>query len=158
MNLRTVINNMIVEAQHDKQPSELNDNFWNWFGDSKVVDSDGNPLVCYHATKVDFKSFSFKNALQKIIWFTSNKEDILNKSVGAAGYDFTKDLYISMKNPAGWKEYQKYGLGQLESLGYDGALLPSNDGTFNGFVFKPTQIKSIYNKGTWNSNSPNIYQ
>lgn len=25
----------------------LNDNFWNWFGDSKVVDDKGNPLVVY---------------------------------------------------------------------------------------------------------------
>lgn len=26
-------------------------NFWNWFGDSKVVDKDGRPLVVYHGTR-----------------------------------------------------------------------------------------------------------
>lgn len=28
-----------------------------WFKDSKVVDNDGNPLVCHHATNTDFKLF-----------------------------------------------------------------------------------------------------
>ena len=35
----------------------LNNNFWEWFGDSKVVDVDGNPMVCYHATQFDFDKF-----------------------------------------------------------------------------------------------------
>ena len=26
-------------------------NFWNWFGDSKVVDENGKPLVVYHGTE-----------------------------------------------------------------------------------------------------------
>jgi hypothetical protein len=29
-----------------------------WFGDSKVVDAKGEPLVCYHATKYDFDTFA----------------------------------------------------------------------------------------------------
>lgn len=29
-------------------------NFWKWFGDSKVVDADGKPLVVYHGTASDF--------------------------------------------------------------------------------------------------------
>lgn len=32
--------------------------FKKWFGDSKVVDADGNPLVVYHGTQADFNSFS----------------------------------------------------------------------------------------------------
>lgn len=32
-------------------------NFWKWFGDSKVVDADGRPLVVYHGTTVDFNLF-----------------------------------------------------------------------------------------------------
>ena len=34
-------------------------NFWRWFGDSKVVDSDGRPLVVYHGTGSEFDSFDF---------------------------------------------------------------------------------------------------
>ena len=32
-------------------------NFWRWFGDSKVVDKDGRPLVVYHGTTADFDTF-----------------------------------------------------------------------------------------------------
>ena len=32
-------------------------NFWRWFGDSKVVDAEGRPLVVYHGTPSDFSVF-----------------------------------------------------------------------------------------------------
>ncbi len=32
-------------------------NFWKWFGDSKVVDESGRPLVVYHGTKNQFSKF-----------------------------------------------------------------------------------------------------
>lgn len=35
-------------------------NFWRWFGDSKVVDKDGRPLVVYHGTDADVTEFSKK--------------------------------------------------------------------------------------------------
>lgn len=135
----------------------LNDNFWKWFSDSKVVDDNGNPIVCYHATKTDFKTFSFKNALQKIIWFTDDINAINNKEAGAVGYDYIKKLYVLIKKPAYWDEYNKYGLGQLEEMGFDGCILKSKDGTFNGFVFNPNQIKAVDNDGTWDISDNNIY-
>ena len=33
--------------------------FKHWFGDSKVVDKDGKPLVVYHGTDADIKKFDF---------------------------------------------------------------------------------------------------
>jgi len=33
-------------------------NFWRWFGDSKVVDSKGRPLVVYHRTSASFDAFN----------------------------------------------------------------------------------------------------
>ena len=33
-------------------------NFWRWFGDSKVVDDQGRPLVVYHGTNESFNKFS----------------------------------------------------------------------------------------------------
>lgn len=34
------------------------ENFWNWFGGSKIVDKDGRPLVVYHGTSKDFDIFN----------------------------------------------------------------------------------------------------
>lgn len=36
--------------------------FKDWFGDSKVVDADGKPLVVYHGTRQDFSAFDAKMA------------------------------------------------------------------------------------------------
>ena len=37
---------------------KFNSNFWKWFGDSKVVDANGDPLVVYHGTaSKDFSKF-----------------------------------------------------------------------------------------------------
>lgn len=46
--------------------------FKDWFGDSKVVDADGKPLVVYHGTPSDFDSFSGK-FLGKVTRATSSK-------------------------------------------------------------------------------------
>lgn len=35
----------------------FNDAFWRWFGDSKVVDENGNPQVVYHCTTKKFNQF-----------------------------------------------------------------------------------------------------
>jgi GNAT superfamily N-acetyltransferase len=32
-------------------------NFWKWFGDSKIIDDQGRPLVVYHGTDADFSEF-----------------------------------------------------------------------------------------------------
>lgn len=38
-------------------PAERQENFNAWFGDSVVVDEQGNPLVVYHGTKTSFEEF-----------------------------------------------------------------------------------------------------
>lgn len=152
------IRKFVRKTLNESVETNLNDNFLKWFAGSKVVDAAGNPMPVHHGTAKKFSKFNLKNALQKIIWFTSNKSAIEAGEVGAAGKGHIMDLYVSMKNPAGWDEYEKYGLGQLKGLGYDGAILPDPDGTFTGFVFEPTQLKSIKNKGEWNPNDKNIYK
>lgn len=135
----------------------INDNFKQWFGDSKVVNTDGSPVIVHHGTGTKFKKFNLKKATQGIIWFTSNKSSIEAGESGAQGRSHIMDLYASIKNPAGWAEYEKYGLGQLRGLNYDGVILPRENGSVDGFVFEPTQLKSINNDGSWDINDKNVY-
>lgn len=37
-------------------------NFWRWFGNSKLVDKQGRPLIIFHGTKADVKVFSLEHA------------------------------------------------------------------------------------------------
>lgn len=99
-------------------------------------------LVVYHGTGESFKTFDFKKAAQGIIWFTSNKDKILKQEVGAAGKGYIITAEVTFKKPAGWEEYDKLGLSELERNGYDGAILKNDDG-FDGFVMHPKQIKIL---------------
>ena len=74
-------------------------NFWNWFGDSKVVDDQGRPLVVYHGTLADVKEFKKKkirrgNIFGKGFYFTNSKQ-------GAELYSSGKTLsvYLSFQKP-----------------------------------------------------------
>ena len=130
----------------------LNDNFKNWFGDSKVVNQDGSPLVCYHGTNTDIKAFDNQYSAQGVFWFTSNKAEILSGEAGALSSSKIIPVYLSAKKLADWDLYDKLSLGEIDHMGYDGIKLGNNY-----VIFEPEQIKSIYNKGTWNPSSKNIF-
>lgn len=96
--------------------------------------------IVYHGSDKSFRKFNPKKSIGGIIWFTSDQRKVLEKEVGAAGHGYIYELKVDLKNPAGWDEYDKYLIFQLESMGYDGAILPNGDGSFDGFVFDPNQI------------------
>lgn len=131
----------------------LNDNFHQWFDGSQVVDDNGNPLVCYHGTSKSFSTFNRKHSAQGVFWFTSDKNKIIAGEAGAASRDAIIPVFLSAKNLAGWSEYGKLGLGQIQGRGYDGVKLDDDY-----IIFEPTQIKSINNKGEWSSNNKNIFK
>ena len=143
-----------ASAQYSLKDSEgntLSEEQAEYFKDSKVRDSKGRLKVVYHATNARFTQVDFKKGAQGLFWFTSSKENFENGNTVAAGVRDKNnvsimELYADIKNPAGWTEYDKYGISQLEYMGYDGAILENDDGTFDGFVFKsPSQIKAITN-------------
>lgn len=88
----------------------------------------------------------------KNVWWDGN-------DINEWGYDDGKGtkptLYLKIENPKYQKEIPD-NLKDIEKLreqGYDGIITP--DGKY--FVFTITQIKSVYNKGTFDKNNPNIY-
>ena len=86
------------------------------------------------------------------VWWDGN-------DINEWGYDDgtgeTPNLYLSIQNP----KYQQEIPGELKDIealreqGYDGIITP--DGKY--FVFSITQIKSVYNQGTFDEHNPNIY-
>lgn len=117
-------------------------NFWKWFGDSKVVDEQGRPLVVYHGTDKSFTKINMRKGSQGLFWVASNKSAIEAGEVGASGKGKIMELYAKIDNPADWNQYEKLMLFQFKNEGLDGAVLPDPDGSMVAFVFSPTQIKS----------------
>ncbi|MBX3504398.1 MAG: hypothetical protein KF895_02890 [Parvibaculum sp.] len=146
----------VAEPRFSIAPPTESEAFKKWFGDSKVVDENGKPLVVYHSTDKRFQKFDPKKAIGGQHWFTNDREAIERGEVGAAGRGVVVEAYLSLKNPAGWSEYDKFTLDELISRGYDGLLLPEKDGTATYVAFEPTQIKSVDNRGTFDPNDPRI--
>ena len=130
--------NWYKKAQEDIRPIENNVINDPWFQGSKVVDLEGNPLKVYHGTRIDFDKFDLDKCAMGIIWFSSNQNKILSGESGACGNSFIKEAYLSIKNPAGWDLYERYGIGELKGLGHDGIFLDDDY-----VVFDPSQIKVI---------------
>lgn len=84
--------------------------FKKWFGDSKVVDESGKPLVVYHATTKDFHEFDRYKLGERTnhpaslvgFFFTKNPDVADYFLKGSNGYgdgDNIKSFYVSIKNP-----------------------------------------------------------
>lgn len=193
-------------------------NFYKWFGDSKMVDEQGRPLVVYHGSKSVFDTFDNTVNQTKerqmganLGYFFTDSEYVANKfrtkeqQLEEAGYyientvrepvteekydaqgrylgsvHYTKATLPPYKNFGLYKvylkaenivEYQGESLGvwdvresalkSAKASGKDGMIIYKADtggGIANEYiVFEPNQIKSVYNRGTYDSRTPNIY-
>ena len=74
--------------------------FKKWFGDSKVVDADGKPLVVYHGTQSDIEEFE---GYESPGWFSDNpsfaSEYAANQRPQEGFYPNVMPVYVAIKNP-----------------------------------------------------------
>jgi hypothetical protein len=135
-----------------------------WFGDSKVVDEKGEPLVVYHGThEAGIDSF-VPNELGAIFLSTSKPTA---RSYGKE----VMPLHVSMKNPLtvdakgeSFKEVIPSAyIEEAKRGGYDGVIVENirDDASYHHLgdtiiAFEPTQIKSVFNQGTFDPNDPRI--
>lgn len=97
----------------------------------------------YHGTDVDFDEFDPDRAIGTQFWSTTDRASVENGEVGAAGQGVIKEMYSNIQNPAGWEEYDKFGIGELIARGYDGVKLPDGNGGFTINAFSPNQYRSV---------------
>ncbi|NLX17643.1 MAG: hypothetical protein GXY45_11860 [Ramlibacter sp.] len=156
-------------------------NFWRWFGDSKVVDAEGRPLVVYHATDSDFDVFDMAFAGQNTDANASDENYAETARAGfwfsdrdvsdATGQDVVMPVYLSIQNPKKHEslrwlaEFAIPDAGsaaalrdELERDGYDGIEIEDEEfGGVSYVAFRPEQIKSATgNRGTFDGSDANI--
>jgi hypothetical protein len=150
--------------------------FKEWFGDSKVVDEKGDPLVVYHGTDSEFSEFKKpkENLMQMRsdvgFWFTGDKSE--TEKYG----DRTVDVYLSIQKPRKISQRKLDELAvsypkdevirRLKQGGHDGLIIEeikTNRATDTEFqaeqyvAFSPIQIKSATgNNGQFDKNNPDI--
>jgi hypothetical protein len=97
-----------------------------------------NNLKVYHSTDDKFEDFSLDYTWDGF-WFTDNIDALKNKEAGASGGKYIMTRYITLNKPAGWDEYDKYSVGELIKMGYDGVILPE-DNRIDYLVFNSDSI------------------
>jgi len=107
--------------QFSLAPPVESEAFKKWFGDSKVVDADGNPLVFYHGTTVEFDDLSATDA-GGMIWFGENEGYSIEEfAYGKNGRVIS--AYLSLKNPLDLTEVSENNIPGLvevlDSMGVD---------------------------------------
>ncbi len=170
------------ESSHQTSSPE----FKSWFGDSKVVDDSGEPLVMYHGTTAsgDFEEF-------RGLTFLTDDPKISDIYAGDGRSEGGRviPVYASVKNPFDTRNpehraifeaefYRKWGNGAelsenglpdwtdaedfeefFEDSGYefDGVYIQEPQGLASLAIFRPTQIKSaIGNTGDFDPDNPKI--
>ena len=156
------------------------------FGDSKVVDADGRPLVVYHGTNADFTAFDngrrgqnynghgsfgfyFTDEPGSRPWITGDDSAAMfarQAEEKNGGNQVVMPVYLSAQNPLVVKSHGSAV--QFIDMNEDDLRLRAgrngNDGIFAKgkdssvyVVFNPTQIKSATgNRGTFDKDSANI--
>jgi hypothetical protein len=134
--------------------------FRDWFGDSKVVDAEGRPLVVYHGTTAEFSEF---NTGKRGAFFASNPEAAAAYVQGDPGAQ-VMPVYLSIGNPyIGHVGRRGPEIGDVIKAakrgGHDGAIVTYDDfpGERAYVAFRPEQIKSATdNRGTFDPTNPDI--
>ncbi|MFD1043188.1 hypothetical protein ACFQ2N_12615 [Pseudoxanthomonas kaohsiungensis] len=151
-----------------------------WFGQSKVLDAEGKPLVVHHGTPALFEAFDFSKAGDKAHWFVADREH-------AASFGTPQAYYLSIANPLeisqadldrmwdlendpeaddseDWilpRHYVIHFVEQARKDGHDGLLIRSmedREGEFDMYLaFEPEQIKSATrNRGDFDPADPRV--
>jgi len=156
-------------------------NFWKWFGDSKVVDEQGRPLVVYHGTNRDFNTFD-QSEINSGSGTYSGKGFYFTPSITEAGgwaemqgeQPNVIPVYLRIENPHtfvlrnyNWQADDDFS-SRLQDKGHDGiiAKVQDIDTETNEIVdefikeivaFSPNQIKSaVGNNGDFSQEDNNI--
>jgi len=161
---------------------ERNDNFKNWFGKSKIVTKNGNPLIVYHSSPEDFDKFKYTTDKTTGVktngfYFTPDKNYsyISGQGEGRKVYP----VHVKMENPYFTdRPHVIEGLNsasdapafiqKLKDMGHDGVIYSNPkdiEKSATGFAidspqifaFHPHQIKSaIGNNGQFDPTNSDI--
>ena len=194
-----VVRGAVASQETFQQTKTDSPEFRAWFGESKVVDEKGAPLVVYHGSRSggDFEQFRMPGGRGMVGAVGAHFGD----ETQAKEFGRSRAFLLAIKNPlrmedaGGWfvrdalfdyvrkagvsvSESEQFAvLGSddpvaafrslLESKGYDGIVYANEvegqfkDGAYRGeadsyIAFRPEQIKSTQNRGTFSPTDPNI--
>ena len=95
-------------------------------------------IIAYHGSNVPIRKFSTDYGAQGVIWFTQDRNKIISGESGALSSNYIMKVELDVDKVAGWPEYDKLFLKQIEDQGYDSIKLDDN-----WVIFDPKRIKVL---------------
>tara|TARA_R110002020_G_scaffold208718_1_gene414548 strand:+ start:137 stop:517 length:381 start_codon:yes stop_codon:yes gene_type:complete len=95
-------------------------------------------ITAYHGSSVPIRKFSREHGAQGIMWFSQDKDSILKGESGACSTKWLISVELFVDKTAGWEEYDKFYLQQIEDEGYDSIQLDDN-----WVIFDPKRVKVV---------------
>lgn len=140
--------------------------FANWFGDSKVVDADGKPLVVFHGSGESIGAFDPSKSNTGAFFFTANPSYAASHAAQINGFEggYLNPSYLALNNPKtitatdadfSVPGYEREQIAIAKADGHDGVIFQGSKNTFYA-AFDSRQVKSYNNKGTFDPADPNI--
>lgn len=120
----------------------LESNFKRWFGDSKVVDSSGKPMVVYHGTGSNIEKFHEG----KPSYFTDKKE-VASGIARQHDAGNVMPVYLRIINPYYFKPGDsKLGdfFEKIRAAGHDGVISPYRGDSKEYITFSSDQVRSAF--------------
>ena len=184
--LKENINHLAFLFEEVKQDITETEEFKAWFGDSKVVDGNGKPLVVYHGTGSEFEKFdktkigkNFRQSEGVGFFFSASMRKANRYADSFRDINRLVDVYLKIENPLiktttnespadyfdhntemtneTWETSERDGVYVMtDERKHDGIIIRGGGDDDLYIVFEPNQIKSVNNKGTFDSVSDNI--
>jgi len=95
-------------------------------------------VTAYHGSSVPIRNFDKQFSAQGVFWFNEDRDKILSGESGAVSTKWLMTVELKTEKVAGWDEYDKYSLGELDGLGFDSVKLDDN-----WIILEPENINVI---------------
>ena len=109
--------------------------FENW---RKHLREEDEIVTAYHGSSVPIRDFDKQFSAQGVFWFNEDRDMILRGESGAVSTKWLMTVELKTEKIAGWDEYDKYSLGELDGLGFDSVKLDDN-----WIILEPENINVI---------------
>lgn len=102
-------------------------------------------IVAYHGSNVAIKKFDRNFSAQGVFWFSEDKDKILKGESGATSINYIMKVQLTVKNIAGWDEYDKYSIDELINKGFDSIKLDDDWVIFDNKNIKILSTEKVEN-------------
>ena len=100
-------------------------------------------VIAYHGSNVPIRRFNREFSAQGMFWFSEDRAKILRGESGAVSSKYIMTVELSVTKTAGWPEYDKLMLDQIQNDGYDSIKLDDDWVIFDAKNIKVKKAEKI---------------